>query len=271
VQKKAVVANAEVDPETREKLASLGYVTGGSGSVTDSGFDPKDGIQLWTTIEAAVRHAQLSEWNESEKLFRDVLKKQPDNVIAKKFLANVLRKQGKNEAAVPLLESAMKSELHQQETLLDLSETFFEMKKYPESLELLLPVVNTGRPNMRTLTLAAWLFSHFERDRDALEAYQKLSSLRPLDEQEALNAAGICLTSRDATSAEKFFQMALKANTKSSAAWKGMGLILASKQQWDKALEAFLNAGDCANAKNVLGKLSNPAPELENRLKQTCQ
>jgi arylsulfatase A-like enzyme len=271
VQKKAANANAEVDPETREKLASLGYVTGSSGSITNSGFDPKDGIKLWTIIEAAVRHAQLNEWKESEKLFRDVLKKQPDNVIAKKFLANVLRKQGKNEEAIPLLESAMKSELHQQETRIDLSETYFEMKKYPESLELLLPVVNAGKPNVRALTMGAWLFAHFERDRDALAAYQKLAELRPLREEEALIAAAICLTSRDVISAEKYFSLALKANNKSMQAWKGMGLIQASRQQWDKALDAFLNARDCANAKNVFTKLQNVPSNLENRFNQTCK
>ena len=263
--------NAELDAETREKLASLGYVTGSSGSVVNSGFDPKDGITLWTTIESAVRHAQLSQWNESETLFRDVLKRQPENVIAKKFLANVLRKQGKNNEAVPLLESAMKSELHQRETRLDLSETYFDMKKYPESLELILPVINTGMPNVRALTLATWLFSHFERDKDALEAYEKLSALRPLQEKEALNAAGICLTSRDAAGAEKYFRQALDANSKSAPAWKGMGLIHASKKQWENALDAFLNAGDCANAKDIIGKSQNVSSGLTDRFQKRCQ
>ena len=265
------VPNAELDAETREKLASLGYVTGGSGSVVNSGFDPKDGIKLWTTIESAVRHAQLSQWNESETLFRDVLKRQPENVIAKKFLANVLRKQGKNNEAIPLLESAMKSELHQRETLLDLSETYFDMKKYQQSLELILPVVNTGTPNVRTLTLATWLFSHFERDQDALSAYGKLSALRPLQEKEALNAAGICLTSRDAAGAEKYFRLALDANSKSAPAWKGMGLIHASKEQWENALDAFLNAGDCANAKDIIGKSQNISSSLTDRFQKKCQ
>jgi hypothetical protein len=115
------------------------------------------------------------------------------------------------------------------------------------------------------------LYTHFQRDRDALDAYQKLSVLRPLQEEEAVSAAAICLTSRDVAGAEKYFRQAIAANNKSTSAWKGLGLILASKQQWSNALEAFVNAGDCEHAKDAAGKTTDAPLALINRFKETCQ
>jgi arylsulfatase A-like enzyme len=264
-------APQNIDAETREKLASLGYVTGSTGSANVSGLDPKDGIGVWTTIESAVRHAQLSQWGESETLLRDVLKKQPDNVIAKKFLANVLRKEGKNNEAIPYLEDAMKSELHTEETLVDLAETYFDIRKYKESLDLLQPLLRKSSTNARVLTLGSWLFAHFKMDHEALEAYDQLSALRPLQEDEAIRAAAVSLSTMDKIRAEKYFMLALEANRKSTIAWKGLGLILASKSQWSDAMDAFLNAGDCNEAKNMTTKIDSIPTDLMNRFQEKCQ
>jgi arylsulfatase A-like enzyme/Tfp pilus assembly protein PilF len=263
-------APQNIDAETREKLASLGYVTGSTGSANVSGLDPKDGIGVWTTIESAVRHAQMSQWAESETLLRDVLKKQPDNVIAKKFLANVLRKQGKNNEAIPYLEDAMKSELHTEETLVDLAETYFDIKKYKESLDLLQPLLRKPSTNARVLSLGAWLFAHFKQDQESIDAYDQLAALRPLREEEAIRAAGVSLSTMDKIRAEKYFMLALEANRKSTIAWKGLGLILASKSQWNDAMDAFLNAGDCNEAKNMITKINSIPSDLMSRFQEKC-
>jgi len=257
----------EMDPETQEKLASLGYVTGGSAKSVASTFDPKDGISLWREIESAVRFAQLNNWTESEARFRNALKKQPENVIAKKFLANVLRKQGKNQEAILLLQSALKSNLHQLETRQNLAESYYDNKQYREALEQISSVVETDPRSVRALTLAAWLQTHLSMDQQALRTYSRLAALRSLTEQEAIQAAAINLTGANVAEAEKYFRLAVKANEKSAAAWKGIGLILASKKQWEPAFDAFLSAGDCAEAKKLLQHLSSSNME---KFQQKC-
>ncbi|MCI0416602.1 sulfatase-like hydrolase/transferase [bacterium] len=251
------------DPETQEKLASLGYVTGGSPHSGVSRFDPKDGIALWIEIESAVRSAQLSQWAEAEKSFRNVLTKQPDNVIATKFLANVLRKQGKNDEAITLMQSALKSNFHQTETRFHLAETYLDTKQYSEALSQASAILKEEPENMRALAMAAWLQSQLQKDQEALQTYKKLASLRKLNEKEALDAAAIQLTSRNNQEAEKYFRMALQANPKSTAAWKGLALILASKQQWEESLEAFLKAGDCESIKKFLQRVEIASPRIE--------
>ena len=143
------------DPEVKEKLMSLGYVTGGSATAAGSGFDPKDGIGIWTKIEAAVTSAQKGNSSDSIRLFQEVLKEQPTNVIAQKFLANVLRKSGDLAGAATHLREALKSDLHRNETRYDLAEILYEQDQFSQSLDLLLQVLNEERNNRRALKLAA--------------------------------------------------------------------------------------------------------------------
>ncbi|HSP07773.1 MAG TPA: sulfatase-like hydrolase/transferase [Acidobacteriota bacterium] len=279
-----VVENA--DPELKEKLASLGYVTGGSTTVSHSGFDPKDGIAQWARIETAVTAAQTGDLETSKKLFEEVLVAQPDNVLAHKFLANVLRKNGDLAGATTHLRAALKSELHRNETRYDLAEVLYEQGQYAESLDLLQQVLNEEPVQKRAIKLAglaaikakqyekaagylakavennpaddealseqARVMSYLQQDEAAMKLYLQLERLRSLREDECVQVAALYLTRRDGASAEKYFRQALAVNADSIPAWKGIGLILASRQQWSDALDAFLKGKDCSAARNVV-------------------
>jgi hypothetical protein len=84
-------ASESIDPETKEKLASLGYITGSSAKSISSGFDPKDGIGVWTRIEEAVIHAQWGDLEKSKTIFLEVLRQQPENHCAQ-ISCRVLRR-----------------------------------------------------------------------------------------------------------------------------------------------------------------------------------
>lgn len=301
-QNPPVVENA--DPELKEKLASLGYVTGGSTAATHSGFDPKDGIKQWTLIEAAVTAAQTGDLATSRKLFEQVLAQQPDNVLARKFLANVLRKDGDLEGAATQLRIAMKSELHRNETRYDLAEILYEQERFGESLDLLTKVVQEDPSQQRALKLAgaaaiklkqyekassylskavanqpaddaalseyARVLSYLQQDTAAMAAYQKLEQMRPLVESECVQVAALYLTRRDSVAAEKYFRNALAANPDSVQAWKGIGLILASRQQWSDALDAFLKGKDCNAARNMVFQDRSLSKEKVEAFKKQC-
>ncbi len=277
----------QTDPEVRERLASLGYVTGSSsipaGSTT---FDPKNGIQTWSKIEAAVTSAQVGKLSEAEKGLKDALQEQPDNVIAQKFLANVLSKEKKDDEAIAYFKKAMNSKLHQEETRVDLAKLLYAKKEYAQTLETVLPVAGKTTQNAVALKLAglsaahdkqydaasgfleralqlspkdpdclstqAAILSHLNRDQDALEKYRTLESVRPLTDEEAVQVAAIYITEKDLLNAENYFQKAIDANPKSVPAWRGIALIRASQQKWQDSIDAFVKADDCPSAKSIL-------------------
>ena len=279
----------KTDPEVRERLASLGYITGSSsipeGSAT---FDPKNGIHTWTKIEAAVTSAQLEKLSEAEKGLKDALRDQPDNVIAQKFLANVLAKEKKDDEAIEYLKKAMNSKLHQEETRVDLAKLLYAKKEYAQTLEIVLPVAGKTTQNAVALKLAglsaahdkqydaasdfleralqlspkdtdclstqAAILSHLNRDQDALEKYRTLESVRALTDEESVQIAAIYITEKDFVNAENYFQKAITANPKSVHAWHGIALIRASQQKWQDSIDAFIKADDCQSAKSILSK-----------------
>lgn len=292
---------APADPEVKERLASLGYVTGSSsipeGSAT---FDPKNGIQTWAKIEAAVTSAQVGKLSEAEKGLKDALQDQPDNVIAQKFLANILAKEKKDDEAITYLKKAMNSKLHQEETRVDLAKLLYAKKDYAQTLETVLPVAGKTTRNAVALKLAglsaahdkqydaasdfleralqlspkdpdclstqAAILSHLNRDQDALGKYRTLESVRPLTDEEAVQVAAIFITEKNLVDAEDYFQKAIAANPKSLPAWRGIALIHASRQEWSKAMEAFIKANDCESAK----KMAATHPELKQLLEKNC-
>jgi arylsulfatase A-like enzyme/Tfp pilus assembly protein PilF len=290
------------DPEVKERLASLGYVTGSS-SIPEgvATFDPKNGIQTWAKIEAAVTSAQIGKLQEAENGLRDALGDQPDNVIAQKFLANVLSKEKKDDEAIVYLKKAMNSKLHQEETRVDLAKLLYAKKEYAQTLETVLPVAGKQTQNAVALKLAglsaahdkqydaasdfleralqlspkdpdclstqAAILSHLNRDQDALGKYRTLESVRPLTDEEAVQVAAIFITEKDLVNAEDYFQKAIAANPKSSQAWRGIALISASRQEWSKAMEGFIKANDCESAK----KIAATHPELQQIFEKNCQ
>lgn len=301
----AASAAAEVDPETKEKLTSLGYVTGSAVAPVSSSFDPKDGIAVWDKIETAVQFAQVGDMKKSEQLFIAALQIQPDNVLAKKFLANVYRKEGQDEKAIPLLKSALQSKLHTDETRYDLAEVYYELKQYSEALQILSPLLQNDAGDIRSLRLAAVcamnakqyeqsaryfeqvlqkqpsdsdslslyarVLSYSKQDEKAVHAYEKLAAQRSLTEEEVIQVAAIYLTSNRPDEAEKYFQLAVQANAKSIPAWKGLALIHLARQQLPQALEAFLKAGDCVQARRIIEQSSELPPGLLADFKEQCK
>lgn len=110
---------APVDPETAERLASLGYVSGGASA---GNADPKDMIPVWNEIEKAVdlkatesqtaitglekarhidphnpmvlnllaeKYAEAGQWKPAEQILSDLLKRDPANPLALSRLARL--------------------------------------------------------------------------------------------------------------------------------------------------------------------------------------
>lgn len=290
----ASLPNYEVDPEVQEKLSSLGYVTGGSAKPVASSFDPKDGIAVWTLIEDAVQAEQTGQIQKSKQLFLDALKQQPDNVMAKKFLAATLQKAGQDNEAIQYLQSALQSGLHRNDTRYQLAQAYFGLKQYDHVVEQLQILLKDDPNNPKALKMAALasmhnnqypeaaqylerqlalkpadyeslsdyarVLSYLQQDKKALVAYQKLASYRPLNEEEAIQVAAIYLTDRDLQNAEKYFRAAIRANPQSAKAWEGLALIQANRQQWSEALRSFVAASDCPQAQKIASQYQNQLP-----------
>jgi arylsulfatase A-like enzyme/Tfp pilus assembly protein PilF len=97
------------DPESVRKLASLGYLTGGSDPARAEGPlpSPRAKIGLYNLLNSASALAPVDPAG-AEKMLRQILAEDPNVVDARARLANVCLAQGRVAEAVPLLETAVR-------------------------------------------------------------------------------------------------------------------------------------------------------------------
>lgn len=93
------------DPETVERLRSLGYVqgTGGKGS----GADPKDKVAVARQIAQAA--GPFNGWDEAIVAYRGLVKLDPENPLLNLRLADALLRSGRVEASLPHFAQVIRS------------------------------------------------------------------------------------------------------------------------------------------------------------------
>ncbi len=84
----ASIESTVPDPETTEKLKSLGYIGSTSISKKDLTADPKDKIALWTRYEQTLEAMQSNQKQEIAKLLASLVAQEPGNNFFRLALAS---------------------------------------------------------------------------------------------------------------------------------------------------------------------------------------
>ena len=96
---RSLASPVENDPETRRRLESLGYLSGGARATEGPLPDPKSRIGVVENLARSGRHAAAGQLAEAESALRAVLEDEPRLVLAWQQLGDVLERRGRpNEA-----------------------------------------------------------------------------------------------------------------------------------------------------------------------------
>ncbi len=106
---KSLSSRLQPDPETIEKLRSLGY-TGSGGGAAPGGLDegagdlpdPKDRLHLWSRLEEIILDRAAGKLDEAEASAREVLAEDPTNLLALELLASARSRAGDRKQAIEL-------------------------------------------------------------------------------------------------------------------------------------------------------------------------
>lgn len=97
---------AEVDPDVKASLLTLGYV-GGGGSAPESGADPKAKVHVLEELGEASQLYSRGRFTEAAAAYQSVLDDDPGMVYAREQLAKCLRRAGRTEEALAELRRAL--------------------------------------------------------------------------------------------------------------------------------------------------------------------
>jgi arylsulfatase A-like enzyme/Flp pilus assembly protein TadD len=99
---------AGLSAEEEERLRSLGYLAGSTAPTPRQLPDPKEMIPYLEQLEAAKRALEAEQWAEAEAPLREILVRNPENLIAARQLGQALERQGRHAEAIGALEQAFR-------------------------------------------------------------------------------------------------------------------------------------------------------------------
>ena len=200
-----------VDAHTRQELASLGYVGGGSGRqlrLNGAGPDPKDRLGVLRELENYSRLIKLKSIEEAAQVLRRALAMDPANPMVRLTLGMTLEKLKNWKQAAEVYQGAVERDTAT-------SEIFSRL----------------GKVRLRLQDLDG-----------AIVAMEKASSLNPTDLDNLNNLGTAYLLLRQADRAEKAFKAVLVQDEHFAAAYNGLGLVAVQRGNTDAARPNFEKA-----------------------------
>jgi arylsulfatase A-like enzyme/Tfp pilus assembly protein PilF len=196
----------QLDPETLQRLAALGYV-GNAVDVDPTAVlpDPKDKIGLYKMMHAARDLAQEERYAEAVSVMRKVVAEDPDIIDAYISLGNWLMRSKRGDEAIAAFQQVL--------------------SRQPDNSLAIVNLANVYRVR--------------GQHDAAIEGYRTALKLDPKNPQNWFQLATLFLDLGRVHDAEATFREALKANPKMGAAYNSLGVIAWSRGQKDEAERLF--------------------------------
>lgn len=174
-----------VDPETREKLAALGYVASGSGdakaSAKEQGADPKDKIEIANLIHQANMLRENGNFAEAVPLLRQLIAKEPgmESLYAK--LGQCLMLMQDYPQAVPVMRKLVELSPNSADAHFQLGGALVAAQEFAAAVpELETAVAKVPRWERARLMLAN-AYLHTDRLPQAINEYNQVLEVTPDD------------------------------------------------------------------------------------------
>jgi len=285
--KGAVAASPSLtmDAQSREKLASLGYV-GGYTPPEKKAFGPEDDLKTLLPFNQKFESAQelyyAGKIEESIKILREIIATRPDFDNPYLFLTTILEKAGRLPEAETILNSGIKANPRNYKLWMEAGLVQVELGNYEQainSLKQALTLIDWDPDLWNYLGVAYWKKGEFEQAKAIYEQALKI------DPKYAVTLTNLGLTeislgmrNKDASylaKAAEHFEKALEYDRQHAEAYNGLGVVLrlrgdlnGSINMWKKVVElnprhrfalynlgqAYLNLGDKNNALSYLEK-----------------
>ena len=238
--------NKGLDPQAREKLASLGYITSSAATIEGkNAVDPKDKIGVYIRLQQAKELFNQQALEEATGLARGILAHDPQVTEARILLATIYRDRNELAAAEEVLKAGLRINGDDQQLLTLLGKVLSAMGKHREALEVFSAclALDTGNPiYQNNLGMASWFMNDPGR---AVAAFQRASELDP---QYALPLANLGLLTlnvlSDPVKAEGYLLKALAVDPEQLSVHNALagyyartGLFIKAEYHWRRCVE----------------------------------
>jgi len=206
-QSASATETTSLDPESRERLQSLGYLTRSSKSAGRRGPppDPNENIDLWNRIQHGIARQGSGDYSDAVEIFETVLVEDPDIPLVYEYLGACYRKLSEDAQAEKVYRRALSRGL--------------ESPRFHDEL---------GRILLQRGEIEA-----------AERELQVAVSLDPLSVVIHYDLGNLYRQKREFSRAVEHYDAALEINPNYIWAWNGLAMSHAALESSDRALKAF--------------------------------
>ena len=266
----------QIDPETKKKLAALGYVFGTVRDVEGPRADPKDRISQWESFQVAQKMIREKRYDEAVGLIRGLLEVDTENVTAMGSLANALVASRHREEALEVFRTMIELDPGRENGYLGSARILMNLGRYEEAIELAKAVIEMNPENPEGYTALGDIYLETEQYGEAEPLFRRAFSIDP-NSTLAVSGLGNCLNRMgrhqesltvlraghekepesqaivynlavvadrlgDSKSAGAYYQKSLEIDSDHSMTWNNLGSLLDRAGKRDEALRCIAKA-----------------------------
>ena len=236
------VVSSPMNEQTREDLASLGYVSGGTPRIIQLGSkapDPKDEIRVLKILGEVEHLMNRKEFVRSAQLMEQGLKQDPTNPLGMIYLAASYEGLGKYSDAIQIYEKAVSMHLETDQIFSRLGRDYLrthQLDKAVYAMQRASELNPTDLDNLRNLGTANLQLGRLEEARKAFESITVQSD----NYAPAFNGLGlVAIAQGDADAARLNFQKAIQADPSEAEPLLNLGLLYQKAGQKQQALHYY--------------------------------
>jgi choline-sulfatase len=233
--------------DVRERLKSLGYVTGapstGPRTYTDAD-DPKRLIGLDAQLQEAINRYKAGDLPGAIALCEDVVRRRPDMTLALSQAAFLYREQGRLEDAAHALERALAIDPEDAAAAALLGAYLNEGGQPQRAVAVLQPYTAVEEPDVDVVIAQGVAYAQLGRPGDALRSFERARQLDPGNPMPLVNVATVQLGARRYDEARQSLQEALLLNPRLARTHNALGVVEAETGhtaeaivRWKRAVE----------------------------------
>ncbi len=268
---------ADLDKETIERLASLGYVGAPlpQPSPSNSGkglIDPKDMFDVYDSIQKAGELNNSEQYVQAAGILESVIKIDPENPQARLQLAAAYVELNRPAEAQEHLDHILKRDPNNIHALICLANILQKQGRPDDVIGLCEKAIQVDQRNTQAYSLIGESYMDENKFDQALPSLEKALAIQPKLTQNRLNLAACLIGLKQYSRAESMLDELIKESPKFPLAHFHLGLLFEEQGEMQKASQAYQDEitlyGNSYRARFNLGRLLLSQGNLQGYLDQ---
>lgn len=234
-----------LDPESRQRLESLGYVASGAASVKKTfavSDDPKNLVALNESFTVALEESGNGRREQAVVRLRRIIAARPDFLPARTSLATILILTGRASDAVSELQVAVRNGLGSPAVLAKLGTALEAAGRSREAIEAFERAEQAGERDPDLFNALGVAYARIGRRDEARHRFTQLLALDPTAAGTWNNLGILEMEAGNRHAAAEAFRRAVAVDQKYGEAWRGLGASLVDDERpdavraWERAV-----------------------------------